>query len=542
MKGSIQVIEGKYLATVDEAVFISGSNKNLKEKLSEIENEVLPLSFSSSIKKIKGKSINLFNKLEVEKYTYYDDKRNGTKYVDGYYCGSEKIKVKEDIMYTIVNATTPIICFYREDDSFISGTRSLAFRTPLQTSYIRLSLKASDIETAMLIEGNTTPDSYIECVPHDVYSLDKYAFKFNIYKDITEDSISDELKEKLISETEKFENAIPKIPLHLETYYDGANEPYHPSIVKFDSAWNGYKYWMAYTPFPDEDNENPCIACSNDLIKWETPNGLTNPIDSPSQTENLKYWSDTHLVYNNDLDRLEVYYRGDYTDNIKRIVRKTSNNGVNWGERESVFDNNSGTNVSPSIIYENGKYIMWFCVPSKRYESSNGLEWNEIANCSYFPDFTLWHQDIIKTDVGYELTGMEGSGRNTRVIHYTSTDGLIWKDGKELVKVLDNNKYGIKGFYKPCLIKENGFYYLFLSINWTNDTNGMSLSISSRPNDITSLKGINQDYIPYMAKYTKKGKSGFEGQVIFDKSLNKMIYCKKGGRNAVWVDFNGNTV
>ena len=70
----------------------------------------------------------------------------------------------------------------------------------------------------------------------------------------------------------------------------------------------------------------------------------------------------------------------------------------------------------------------------------------------------------------------------------------------------------------------------------------MSLSISDKLNDITALKGINQDYIPYMTRYSKKGKSAFEGQTVFDTELNKMVYCKKGGRNAVWVDFNGNNV
>ena len=45
-----------------------------------------------------------------------------------------------------------------------------------------------------------------------------------------------------------------------------------------------------------------------------------------------------------------------------------------------------------------------------------------------------------------------------------------------------------------------------------------------------------------MSKYTKKPLSAFEGDVIFDKTQNKMIYCTKGGRNSTWVDFNGNIV
>ena len=35
--------------------------------------------------------------------------------------------------------------------------------------------------------------------------------------------------------------------------------------------------------------------------------------------------------------------------------------------------------------------------------------------------------------------------------------------------------------------------------------------------------GINQDLIPYMSKYRKKPLSAFEGDMIFDKTLNKML-------------------
>ena len=350
-----------------------------------------------------------------------------------------------------------------------------------------------------------------------------------------------------ISDTERFEKALPKVPLQIETYKNGANEPYHPSIVKFDTAWNGYKYWMAYTPFPSEAEENPCICASNDLIKWETPAGLINPLDKPHDydTGATGYWSDTNLLYNPDTDRLECFYRGigASATGENNICRKTSSDGITWSDRETIFTFTGGSYVSQSVIYENGKYTMYFCRPSEIYESTNGINWSKTGSYSFFPtNYNFWHQDIIKTDIGYELVGMESVGSNTRIIHFTSTDGIIFKNGKEIVKVLDNNKYGIKGFYKPALVKENGIYYLFLSINWTNGTNGMSLAISDKLNDITSIKGIDQNYIPYMSKYTRKGLSGFEGQIVFDTELNKMVYCKQGGRKAVWVDFNGNNV
>ena len=62
-------------------------------------------------------------------------------------------------------------------------------------------------------------------------------------------------------------------PLTLSTY-DGSGQVVHPSVLDFgqglvkpgSTSWNGYRYWMAITPFPNgnSDHENPCLYASND--------------------------------------------------------------------------------------------------------------------------------------------------------------------------------------------------------------------------------------------------------------------------------------
>ena len=80
--------------------------------------------------------------------------------------------------------------------------------------------------------------------------------------------------------SDNINNTVGLTRLNIETYLAGKDQPTHPSIVSFDDEWNGYKYWMAYTPYPEAngEEENPCIAVSNDLYKWETPVGMVNPI------------------------------------------------------------------------------------------------------------------------------------------------------------------------------------------------------------------------------------------------------------------------
>ena len=106
-----------------------------------------------------------------------------------------------------------------------------------------------------------------------------------------------------------------KGPLNISTP-DGLNQPYHPSVLYFEEGWCGYKYWMAYTPFPigalpyRDRWEYPCICVSNDGVSWKDANN-DQPLDdlTRNQIEDKDYFSDTHLVYNQEKNRIECYYR-----------------------------------------------------------------------------------------------------------------------------------------------------------------------------------------------------------------------------------------
>lgn len=96
-----------------------------------------------------------------------------------------------------------------------------------------------------------------------------------------------------------------QLPLNIETF-DGLNSPYHPSVLYFPDSWNGYKYWMAETPYspkcqPYRDrNECPSIHVSQDGVNWLVPDGLTNPIVNfgVEGERNLDYYCDNCLILN----------------------------------------------------------------------------------------------------------------------------------------------------------------------------------------------------------------------------------------------------
>lgn len=81
----------------------------------------------------------------------------------------------------------------------------------------------------------------------------------------------------------------------------------HPSVLYFKNGWNGYKFWMGYTPYEysNELLENPSVAASNDGVNWEVPTGLTNPLEATDTLD--MHYSDPHLVFVNS--QIEYWYR-----------------------------------------------------------------------------------------------------------------------------------------------------------------------------------------------------------------------------------------
>lgn len=191
--------------------------------------------------------------------------------------------------------------------------------------------------------------------------------------------------------------------------YDGNNQPTHPSVIKFDTPWNGYTYWMAMTPYPYNSGyyEDPSIVVSNDGINWVVPEGVTNPLcPRPNPGHNC----DVDLVYVEELDELWMYYveADDVQSSRVRLLR--TSDGVNWTGPQTVIEdpNYMYSILSPSIeILPNGTWMMWYVDTGnagwagqnnqvKYRTSSDGLTWSGPVTCDDFvqPGYQVWHIDV----------------------------------------------------------------------------------------------------------------------------------------------------
>lgn len=153
-------------------------------------------------------------------------------------------------------------------------------------------------------------------------------------------------------------------PLNLITYA-GDNQIVHPKVLYFPNKFNRHRFWIAYNPYPRANAfyENPCVAYSDDGYEWT--NIPANPLDDPGE---LGINTDVHLVYVESKNRLEIWWR--YADNkddtieVRKeiIYRRTSTDGFNWSEKETVLVNDSGDTVqylSPCILHDGNKYRVW---------------------------------------------------------------------------------------------------------------------------------------------------------------------------------------
>jgi hypothetical protein len=141
--------------------------------------------------------------------------------------------------------------------------------------------------------------------------------------------------------------------------YDGSGQVTEPDVVSFDLAWHGFKYWMAFSPYPrgDASKENPSIAVSNDGISWEVPAGLVNPLAQPSRDAHL---ADASLFYDSASDELWIYYiEESRARKTTKVFKLASLDGIHWRDQGVLLQVPVDTLVSPTVAKVNGTYYMW---------------------------------------------------------------------------------------------------------------------------------------------------------------------------------------
>lgn len=343
------------------------------------------------------------------------------------------------------------VTFWDADKNYVSGQNGATVIVPpsANCAYMRFSIYTASANYWYVAEGTTAPDKQADYVLVELEKMNT--------------AISE-----IVSEKENKKMEIVNVTVA------GQTQMTHPSIVYFAAPWNGYSYWMAVTPYPNNNDtyENPSIICSNDAINWEEPSGITNPI-TPKASDNSYYNSDCELVYRTDTDTLECWYRRANRSPVKEtIIRKTSKDGITWGEEEILFESNTGASVlSPCVIFRDGRYMIWVNNNTQKkieyYETNDGTGWQFIRDIviTGVPEQALhpWHMCVKYNQYEncydmYFVVGKSAYSWRPDTIYYTrSTDNTTYTLP---IQVITSTPYSYEDqLYRPtfCDTVQTGF-------------------------------------------------------------------------------------
>lgn len=318
--------------------------------------------------------------------------------------------------------------------------------------------------------------------------------QINFHKNIIERRLKIDAEKKYYL---KLVNTSANAPNHLRIKtYDGYNQITHPDIVYIDKGFHGFKYWMAYTPYPFSMDryENPCIAASNDGKHWDTPKGLKNPIvNQPSDVKDGGHYSDTDIISDNG--GLAVYYVYNKRNVLgpSKFYRSVSMNGLSWSKPKLVYQcSDPISGYSPAVIKDGDIYKMWYVSEGNVMSyitSTDNSNWSSPLKCDIsIPGWTIWHVDISKTDIGYEglMCARDNKAGNTALFYIKSADGIRWSSSSLPVIYPSAKGWDSMDIYRSTFLKQNGTYMIWYAACGFNGKWNIGFTSGK---DMHSLKG-----------------------------------------------------
>ncbi len=274
----------------------------------------------------------------------------------------------------------------------------------------------------------------------------------------------------------------------------------HPSVIYIPESFLGYKYWMAYTPFPAEARENPCVVVSNDGENWINPPWFTNPLYSQADAiaDGQDYNSDTHILLMKD-ENIGVYWRSfNNSTKLEKIHLKVFNKTtLTWSASQTVISTPSQALAPNVILEEDGTYTMFTvntALPTKlkvqKRISNDGVTWGEPVSCVLSTGKLIdsWHINVQRVSDGYILL-VCNSARTLNI--YKSTDGINFNGSSIPFIKSSGSSWDSRGYYHSCflVLDENPLkIWGFL--------NGMDGSGADEYKDVWSIGSIISTKVP----------------------------------------------
>jgi len=274
-----------------------------------------------------------------------------------------------------------------------------------------------------------------------------------------------------------------KVQVPLTTYIGGDNETVHPGVINIGYEWNGYQYWMANTPMPQE-KENPSIWASTDGLNWVIPNGVINPIIAkPSGASSFN--ADTDLYFENNTLYM-VFKQHKNGSSITILISSTD--GRTWTPPVTIADPSDGQGdiseqISPSLIKIGSTYYLYYIsMDVENYHIRRRSCLTVDGNYSNAEDIVLtklagrgfWHLStrLIGSTVWIAVNVTTVDNTNTYgpyIVLAKSSDGITFtRDSDLLPTMCVTEKWeNASGLYRPCFMCVGDQLILYYSYRTT---------------------------------------------------------------------------
>lgn len=306
------------------------------------------------------------------------------------------------------------------------------------------------------------------------------------------------------------------IPTHVSP---AGGQTTHPSVLFFPEGWNGYRYWMAHTPYPagNDDHEDPNICASNDGITWTVPAGLTNPINDADGTPEYNSDVDLKMGPNNTMYLFWRFYDTTQVGGEEMLYYTSSTDGVTWAPAIQFRKTSLAAYrlASPSLVFEDNRWTMYAVdlvgSPNRvvRLQSSTAdpeSPWSEpeVVNVGTLAaGKEPWHIFMLKFGGRYygilNDCNLDAPGASGELYFIQSSDGLTFQNGgngmipktvagehdqlyrSTMVPAIENGVFGFRVWYTGWLTSGPvwNLYRSFVSVggrakgtSWTKLTLG----------------------------------------------------------------------
>lgn len=229
-------------------------------------------------------------------------------------------------------------------------------------------------------------------------------------------------------------------PLQVPTY-EGSGQAVHPCVIDAGDCFQGYRYWMAMTPYPfgNYRHENPSLRASHDGYQWRTIEEIPDPIIEAPVAEHMHH-SDPVILLHDGLMYM-VYRTTDMQRRRSCLWLVRSSDLRVWSEPELILEGE--WLLSPAICFAEGCWKLWFVDLQPASEGGRrgmlkmmqGPSLHQLdpeQKCQVnLGEESIWHLEVKRVGADYVALvncfrpRSEGIKQDLRALR--SRDGLCWQ-------------------------------------------------------------------------------------------------------------------